>query len=39
MVLTDYFLVGKRRMDLEVLDRVGGEYPYSHGYRRTGVVP
>jgi nucleobase:cation symporter-1, NCS1 family len=32
VVLTDYFLLRKRRLEIESLDRVGGLYWYSRGY-------
>jgi nucleobase:cation symporter-1, NCS1 family len=38
VVLTDYFLVRKRRVDLEALDRVGGPYWYSGGYHRGALL-
>jgi purine-cytosine permease-like protein len=34
IVLTDYFLIRKRRLDLGALDRVSGPYWYSNGYHR-----
>ena len=37
VVLTDYFLIRKRRLDLDALDRVGGAYWYSRGYHRKAL--
>jgi NCS1 family nucleobase:cation symporter-1 len=38
VVLTDYFLIRKRRLDLDALDRVGGAYWYSRGYHRKALL-
>jgi len=38
VVLTDYFLVRKRRLDLDSLERVGGAYWYSGGYHRKALL-
>jgi putative hydroxymethylpyrimidine transporter CytX len=38
VVLTDYFLLRKRRLDLDALDREGGPYWYSAGYHRAAVL-
>jgi len=37
VVLTDYFLLRRRRLDLEALDRVGGAYWYSRGHNRAAI--
>lgn len=38
VVLTDYFLLRKRRLDLEALDHAGGAYWYSGGYHRAAIL-
>jgi purine-cytosine permease-like protein len=38
IVLTDYFLIRKRRLDLGALDRVRGPYWYSNGYHRHALL-
>jgi putative hydroxymethylpyrimidine transporter CytX len=38
IVLTDYFLIRKRRLDLGALDRVRGPYWYSNGYHRHAIL-
>ncbi len=38
VVLTDYFLVRRRRLDLGALDRVGGAYWYSRGHNRAAIL-
>jgi putative hydroxymethylpyrimidine transporter CytX len=38
VVLTDYFLVRRRRLELDALDRVGGAYWYSRGYHRPALL-
>jgi putative hydroxymethylpyrimidine transporter CytX len=38
VVLTDYFLLRKRRLDLDALDREGGAYWYRGGYNRAAIL-
>ncbi len=38
VVLTDYFLVRERELDLASLDRVGGPYWYSRGYHWSALA-
>ena len=38
IVLTDYFLVRKRKLDLEELYRTRGSYWYSNGFNLTALV-
>lgn len=38
VVLTDYFLLRKRRLDLDALDRAGGAYWYAGGYHRAAIL-
>ncbi len=38
VVLTDYFFLRQRRLDLEALDREGGPYWYSRGYHRAAIL-
>ncbi len=38
VVLTDYFLIRKRWVDSDALDRVGGPYWYSGGYNRLALL-
>jgi NCS1 family nucleobase:cation symporter-1 len=38
VVLTDYFLIRKRRLDLDALDRVGGAYWYTRGHNRAAIL-
>jgi putative hydroxymethylpyrimidine transporter CytX len=38
VVLTDYFFLRKRRLDLDALHRVGGPYWYESGYNRKALL-
>jgi len=38
VVLTDYFLIRRRRLDLDALDRVGGAYWYTRGHNRAAIL-
>jgi putative hydroxymethylpyrimidine transporter CytX len=38
VVLTDYFFLRRRRLDLEALERAGGAYWYSRGYNRAAIL-
>ena len=38
VVLTDYFLIRKRRLNLSEIDKVGGEYWYCNGYHFSAIV-
>jgi putative hydroxymethylpyrimidine transporter CytX len=38
VVLTDYFFIRRRRLDLDALDRVGGAYWYSRGHNRAAIL-
>jgi putative hydroxymethylpyrimidine transporter CytX len=38
VVLTDYFLVRRRRLDLDALYLEGGAYWYGRGYHRPGIL-
>jgi purine-cytosine permease-like protein len=38
VVLTDYFILRKRRLSLEALDQEGGAYWYSRGYNRAAIL-
>jgi NCS1 family nucleobase:cation symporter-1 len=38
VVLTDYFLLRRRRLDLHALDHTGGAYWYFRGYHRAALL-
>jgi putative hydroxymethylpyrimidine transporter CytX len=38
VVLTDYLLIRRRRLDLSEIDRAGGAYWYTFGYHRAALV-
>jgi putative hydroxymethylpyrimidine transporter CytX len=38
VVLTDYFLIRRRRLDLDALYQEGGAYWYRRGYHRPGIL-
>jgi NCS1 family nucleobase:cation symporter-1 len=38
VVLTDYFLLRRRRLDLHALDGAGGPYWYARGYHRAAIL-
>lgn len=38
IVLTDYFIIRKRKLNVEELYKVGGEYWYSKGFNLTAII-